>query len=95
MAFGAFFGIAVLTPLWLQIYMGYTAKIAGYSTVFQISLLILFQGIRMALFFVTLTGIALRCVLECEIDSAAGLMNFILTLSGGIYHIHGKYLLGE
>ena len=32
LAFGAFFGITVLTPLWLQIYMGYTATIAGYST---------------------------------------------------------------
>ena len=32
LGFGAFFGITVLTPLWLQIYMGYTATIAGYST---------------------------------------------------------------
>lgn len=32
LAFGAFFGITVLTPLWLQIYMGYTATIAGFST---------------------------------------------------------------
>lgn len=42
----------------------------------------LFQGIGMPLFFVPLTGIALGCVLEREMDSAAGLMNFIRTLSG-------------
>lgn len=131
LAFGAFFGITVLTPLWLQIYMGYTATIAGYSTatmgvlavflaplianlatkmdprplVFagvlwlglwtlfrsqadmsmtfsQISLPMLFQGIGMPLFFVPLTAIALGCVLDREMDSAAGLMNFIRTLSG-------------
>ncbi len=131
LAFGAFFGITVLTPLWLQIYMGYTATIAGYATatmgvlavflaplianlatkidprplVFagvlwlglwtllrshadmgmtfsQISLPMLFQGIGMPLFFVPLTAIALGCVGDKEIDSAAGLMNFIRTLSG-------------
>lgn len=31
-AFGAFFGINVLTPLWLQQHMGYTATWAGYVT---------------------------------------------------------------
>ncbi|MBB6252177.1 DHA2 family efflux MFS transporter permease subunit [Nitrospirillum iridis] len=30
--FGAFFGTAVLTPLWLQSNMGYTATWAGYAT---------------------------------------------------------------
>ncbi|MBF4281016.1 MFS transporter, partial [Vibrio anguillarum] len=28
LAFGAFFSISVITPLWLQIYMGYTATIS-------------------------------------------------------------------
>lgn len=32
LAFGAFFSISVITPLWLQIYMGYTATISGYAT---------------------------------------------------------------
>ena len=131
LGFGAFFGITVLTPLWLQIYMGYTATIAGYSTAmmgilavflapaianlatkmdprplvfmgvlwlgmwtfyrsnanmdmtfWQISLPMLFQGIGMPLFFVPLTGLALGCVLDREMESAAGLMNFIRTLSG-------------
>ncbi len=131
LGFGAFFGITVLTPLWLQIYMGYTATIAGYSTAmmgvlaiflapaianlatkidprplvfigvlwlglwtlfrshanmdmtfWQVSLPMLFQGIGMPLFFVPLTAIALGCVMDREMDSAAGLMNFIRTLSG-------------
>ena len=131
LGFGAFFGITVLTPLWLQIYMGYTATIAGYSTAmmgvlavflaplianlatkidprpmvfagvlwlglwtlyrshanmdmtfWQISMPMFFQGIGMPLFFVPLTGIALGAVLPREMDSAAGLMNFIRTLSG-------------
>lgn len=131
LAFAAFFAITVLTPLWLQIYMGYTATIAGYATAMmgvlavflaplianlatrvdprplvfvgvlwlglwtlyrshanmemtfsQISLPMLFQGMGMPLFFVPLTGIALGSVLPREMDSAAGLMNFIRTLSG-------------
>jgi len=131
LGFGAFFGITVLTPLWLQIYMGYTATTAGYSTAmmgvlavflapaianlatkmdprplvfmgvlwlgmwtlyrssanmdmtfWQISLPMFFQGIGMPLFFVPLTGLALGCVLDREMESAAGLMNFIRTLSG-------------
>ncbi|MDP3372457.1 MAG: DHA2 family efflux MFS transporter permease subunit [Candidatus Paracaedibacteraceae bacterium] len=32
LAFGAFFGSVVLTPLWLQMYMGYTASWSGFST---------------------------------------------------------------
>jgi DHA2 family multidrug resistance protein len=32
LAFGAFFGATVLTPLWLQNYMGYTATWAGCAT---------------------------------------------------------------
>ncbi|AVG14812.1 MULTISPECIES: DHA2 family efflux MFS transporter permease subunit [Chromobacteriaceae] len=32
LAFGSFFGATVLTPQWLQAYMGYTATQAGYAT---------------------------------------------------------------
>ncbi|MBB3213556.1 DHA2 family multidrug resistance protein [Herbaspirillum sp. Sphag1AN] len=32
LAFGAFFGATVLTPLWLQGYMGYTATLSGQTT---------------------------------------------------------------
>ncbi|MCG6451179.1 MFS transporter, partial [Vibrio parahaemolyticus] len=32
LAFGAFFATTVLTPLWLQNFMGYTATISGYAT---------------------------------------------------------------
>lgn len=131
LGFGAFFAISVITPLWLQIYMGYTATISGYATatmgvlavflaplianmsskfdprpfVFvgvlwlggwtfmrsfttldmtfaQVSWPMFFQGIGMPLFFVPLTAIALGCVNPREMESAAGLMNFIRTLSG-------------
>ena len=131
LGFGAFFAISVITPLWLQIYMGYTATISGYATatmgilavflaplianlsskfdprpfVFagvlwlgvwtfiradanldmtfaQVSWPMFFQGIGMPLFFVPLTAIALGCVNPSEMESAAGLMNFIRTLSG-------------
>lgn len=131
LGFGSFFGTTVLKPLWLQIYMGYTATIAGYATatmgilaVFlapvianlankydprwfvcggllwlgcwtfirsfntldmsfgQISLQMFWQGIGMPLFFVPLTALALSSVAKHEIDSAAGLMNFIRSLAG-------------
>ena len=131
LAFGAFFGATVLTPLWLQNYMGYTATQAGYATavsgilavmaaplaanlsarvdprllvfcgvmwlgaitllrtdatsdmtMWQISSLLLLQGIGMPFFFVPLTGLALASVDEPETASAAGLMNFCRTVSG-------------
>jgi DHA2 family multidrug resistance protein len=131
MAFGAFFGATVLTPLWLQNYMGYTATEAGYATAatgilavfaapiaaklsskvdprllvfigvvwlgaitllrtnattdmtfYQISSLLLVQGIGLPFFFVPLTGLAMASVSEPEMASAAGLMNFARTLSG-------------
>lgn len=131
MGFGAFFAMTVITPLWLQIYMGYTATSAGYATatmgilavflapliaklsskydprpfVFfgvlwlglwtlvrsnanldmtfaQISWPMFFQGIGVPLLFVPLTALALGSVKEKEMESAAGLFNFVRTLSG-------------
>lgn len=131
LAFGSFFGATVLTPLWLQNYMGYTATQAGYATAmsgilavlvaplvaslstrvdprplvfggvmwlglvtlyrsfstsdmtfWQVALPLLIQGIAMPFFFVPLTGLALGSVNEAETASAAGLMNFMRTLSG-------------
>jgi DHA2 family multidrug resistance protein len=133
LAFGSFFGATVLTPLWLQNYMGYTATQAGYATAmsgvlavlvaplvaklsthmdprplvfggvmwlgfvtlwrsfsnsdmgfWQVALPLLIQGIAMPFFFVPLTGLALGSVDEAETASAAGLMNFMRTLSGAI-----------
>lgn len=133
LAFGAFFSISVLTPLWLQIYMGYTATISGHATAsmgmiaiflapliaslaarhdprlfvftgvlwlglwtflrsfnatdmtfFQVTIPILIQGLGNPLFFIPLTAIALGSVTRLEMNSAAGLMNFIRTLSGAI-----------
>jgi DHA2 family multidrug resistance protein len=131
LAFGAFFGSTVLTPLWLQNYMGYTATQAGLATaatgvlavmvaplaarlsaksdprllvflgvtwlgamtllrtdattdmtLWQVSSLLLFQGLGLPFFFVPLTGLALASVDEPETASAAGLMNFCRTVSG-------------
>jgi len=131
LAFGGFFSISVLTPLWLQSFMGYTATWAGLTTAWsgvlavmtaplvaalamkmdgrklvfvgvswlglvtlwrsygvtdmtywQIALPLLLMGLGMPLFFVPLTGLALSSVEEAETASAAGLMNFLRTLSG-------------
>lgn len=131
LAFGAFFGINVITPLWLQSFMGYTAtwsgKVMAWSgvlavfmgplaailsektdsrrlvfcgvawlglmtlwrsigttdmTYWQVSLPLLIMGIGMPFFFVPLTSVALASVDEHETNSAAGLMNFVRTLSG-------------
>jgi MFS transporter, DHA2 family, multidrug resistance protein len=131
--FGAMFASNVLTPLWLQSYMGYTATWAGYAcawsgvlavfgaplagtlvqktdprrliflgliwlagvmmirtvattdmTYWQISVPLLLLGLGLPFFFVPLTALALGSVEEHETASAAGLMNFIRTLSGAV-----------
>lgn len=130
-AFGCFFGSIILTPLWLQSILGFTASWAGLTaamigifavfmapivakltvkvdpriliffgiswmgslilfrsfctpdmTYAQIAIPILFQGLGMPFFFLPITGLALSSVLPHEIASAAGLMNFLRTLSG-------------
>ena len=131
LAFAAFFGVNVLTPQWLQTYMGYTATTAGMVTAWSgvsavliapvvavlsgkvdlrrlvfggvawlglatllrtiattdmgfwdISLPIMLMGIGMPFFFIPTTSLALASVEEHETASAAGLMNFLRTLSG-------------
>jgi DHA2 family multidrug resistance protein len=131
--FGAMFGSNVLTPLWLQSYMGYTATWAGYATAWtgvlavvgaplagtllartdprrlvfcglvwlggvmllrsvatsdmsywQIARPLILMGLGLPFFFVPLTALALGSVEERETASAAGLMNFIRTLSGAV-----------
>ena len=131
LGFGAIFGMNVLTPLWLQSYMGYTATWAGLTTAWtgvlavvgapaagvlsgkvdqrrlvffglawlagvaalrtigttdmtywQISMPLLLMGLGMPFFFVPLTAITLGAVEEHETASAAGLQNFLRTLSG-------------
>jgi len=133
MGFGAFFAANVLTPLWLQSYMGYTASWAGRTTAWtgvlaiflapvcgvligklgvdprklvfggvlwlagvtafrslgtsdmtywQIAMPLLVMGMGMPFFFVPVTSLALGSVEEHETASAAGLMNFLRTLSG-------------
>ena len=131
LAFGAFFGLNVLTPQWLQFNMGYTTTWAGMavawggvlSVIFSpvaanlankrdarvlifigclwlgldtfwrsmgtsdmgywsICIPLFFMGVGMPMYYVPLTGLAMGSVTEEETASAAGLMNFVRTLSG-------------
>ncbi len=131
LAFAAFFGANVLTPQWLQTFMGYTATSAGMATAWtgvfavfvapvaatlssrvdprklvfggvlwlglvtlmrtvattdmdywDVSQPIMLMGLGLPFFFIPLTGLALASVDEHETASAAGLMNFLRTLSG-------------
>jgi len=133
LAFGSIFATNVLTPLWLQGYMGYTATWAGLVAgmigvlaifsapvvaklaekidprriVFtgivwlalitfmrsgftssmsygQMAMWMLVMGAGLPMFFLPLTGLALGSVNPEETASAAGLMNFIRTLSGAL-----------
>jgi hypothetical protein len=129
--FGAFFATIVLTPLWLQTNMNYTATWAGYVMAFQgvlgvamapvaaillsrvdprflmstglailagvtlwrtsfaqnitfwqLALPQLVTGLGMPLFFVPLLGLSIAAVPPRQTASAAGLVNFIRTMSG-------------
>lgn len=131
LAFAAFFGSIVLTPLWLQSYMGYTSLAAGQATAWtgafavfvapiaaglaakvdarklvfggvtwlgavtlwrtiattdmgywDVSMPLMLMGFGIPFFFVPTTGLAMASVDESEMASAAGLMNFLRTLSG-------------
>lgn len=131
LAFAGFFGISVLTPLWLQSNMGYTATLAGEATAWSgvcalftapiaaglsakvdprrlifggvlwmglvtlwrmtsntdmtywdISFPLMALGLGIPFFFVPTTGLAMASVDEPEMANAAGLMNFLRTLSG-------------
>jgi DHA2 family multidrug resistance protein len=129
LAFAAFFGVSVLTPLWLQSFMGYTATDAGLAMAWSgvtallvapmvasskrdprllvfigviwmglvtlwrtvantdmafwdVAIPLMVMGFASPFFFIPTTGMALGSVEEREMDSAAGLMNFLRTLSG-------------
>ena len=133
LGYGAMFGSNVLTPLWLQSYMGYTSTWAGMTmawtgvlavvmapvvgqrmakvdprrivfvglawiafimwqrtaltndvTYWQIALPLLLMGIGMPLFIVPLTALSLGSVEPEETASAAGLQNFLRTMSGAV-----------
>lgn len=133
LGFAAIFAGNVLTPLWLQSYMGYTATQAGMATAWSgvlavfaaplaaklsskfdqrmivcigllwlaftmvlradattdmtywhISIPLFLMGAGMPFFFVPLTTLALGSVDENETASAAGLQNFLRTLSGAV-----------
>ena len=133
LAFAAYFSINVLTPLWLQSFMGYTATIAGQATAWtgcfalftapiaaqlmgrtdprrlvffgvlwmggvtlwrsiattdmgfwDVATPLMALGLAVPFFFIPTMGLALSSVEKQEMDSAAGLMNFLRTLSGAI-----------
>jgi MFS transporter, DHA2 family, multidrug resistance protein len=134
LGYGSMFGANVLTPLWLQSYMGYTATWAGMTTAWsgvcavlmapvagllmarkhdarrivfaglawiafvmflrtaltndatywQIAMPLILMGMGLPLFFVPLTALSLGSVEERETASAAGLQNFLRTLSGAV-----------
>lgn len=133
LAFGCFFGLNVLTPLWLQYNLGYTTTWAGIVVAWGGLLQVVFSpvaanlsnridprwliffgcawlggdtlwravattdmdywsivvplfvmGVGMPMFYVPLTGLAMGSVDEKEMASAAGLMNFVRTISGAI-----------
>jgi MFS family permease len=142
--FGAFFAANVLTPLWLQSYMGYTSSWAGLATswtgllaifmapvagmlmtkvdprrlvcfgmlwigavslwrmgsttdmtFWQVSVPLMLMGLGLPFFFLPITAHALASVDESETASAAGLMNFLRTLSGAFATIDHDDGLGE
>lgn len=131
LGYGAMFAANVLTPLWLQTFMGYTATWAGLATAWTgvlavfaapmagmlmaktdprrlvflglawlafatvlramettdagywaVARPLIMTGLGLPFFFVPLTALALGSVEEHETASAAGLQNFLRTLSG-------------
>lgn len=131
LAYGAMFAANVLTPQWLQGYMGYTSTWAGMATAWsgvlaivaapivgarmakvdprrlvfiglmwlafvsalrafltddvtywQIAIPLMLTGLGLPFFFVPLTSLSLGSVEPHETASAAGLQNFLRTLSG-------------
>ena len=133
LTFAGFFAANVLTPLWLQSFMAYTATDSGMTTAWigimafitapavaamsmkmdprklvffgviwlgamtwfrtvattdmtywDIALPLMLLGLGMPFFFIPSTAVALGSVEEAETNSAAGLMNFMRTLSGAI-----------
>jgi len=133
LTFAGFFAANVLTPLWLQSFMAYTATGAGMTTAWigitafftapfvaamsmkmdprklvfvgvlwlalmtlyrtvastdmsywDVALPLMLLGLGMPFFFIPSTAAALASVEEAETNSAAGLMNFMRTLSGAV-----------
>ena len=133
LAFAALFGSNVITPMWLQTFMGYTATLAGFATgssglaalcvapmaalmlnkvdprkivfwgivflgsvtlwrslgtlemsFWDITTPLLIMGLGLPFFFIPLTNLALGSVDSNQTASAAGLMNFLRTLSGAM-----------
>ena len=68
--------------LWMAIVTLVRSYLASNADYWWIALPILFLGFGLPFFFVPLTGLSLASVEEKEMASAAGLFNFLRTLSG-------------
>ena len=69
------------TLLWNNVY---TAALTNDVTYWQIAMPLILMGMGLPLFFVPLTALSLGSVEERETASAAGLQNFLRTLSGAV-----------
>ncbi|MGD9970240.1 MAG: DHA2 family efflux MFS transporter permease subunit [Sulfuricurvum sp.] len=68
--------------LWLGIVTLYRIDANTDMGFWDVSVPLIFMGLALPFFFIPSTGLALASVEEREMDSAAGLMNFLRTLSG-------------
>src|SRR6185295_227295 len=74
-----FFGL-----VWLAGISAIRAVVTSDVTYWQIALPLLLSGIGLPFFFVPLTALSLGSVKPHEMASAAGLQNFLRTLSGAV-----------
>ena len=69
---------------WLGLVMAFRADLTSGAGYWQIVLPLLLMGVGLPLFFVPLTTLSLGSVEDHETASAAGLQNFLRTMSGAI-----------
>jgi DHA2 family multidrug resistance protein len=74
--------LVFLGVIWLGLMTLLRTDATSDMTLWQISSLLLFQGVGLPFFFMPLTSLALSSVDEAETASAAGLMNFCRTVAG-------------
>jgi DHA2 family multidrug resistance protein len=70
--------------LWIAIITWLRSSVNNDFTYWQISIPLMLMGLGMPFFFVPLTALSLGSVEERETASAAGLQNFLRTLSGAV-----------
>ncbi len=70
--------------IWLALVTASRAFVTDEHTYWQIAIPLMLTGIGLPFFFVPLTTLSLGNVLPNEVASAAGLLNFLRTLSGAV-----------